>query len=85
MLGVLRQVKDEARGSPVSSWSNPPTRRVAEALRSHSRGSQRAPEVYSSSILKLVSRLLSLTSTSSVPTCPRGSPVQVIIVETVPS
>jgi hypothetical protein len=38
---VGRQVKDEARESPVRSLEYTPIRRVAEALRSHSRGSQR--------------------------------------------
>jgi hypothetical protein len=61
------------------------TRRAAEALRSHSRASERMLEVYSPSTLKLMRRRVFPTSASSVPPCPRGSPVQVNIVETVPS
>jgi hypothetical protein len=44
-----------------------PLQGVAEPLRSHSRGSQRVLEVYSSVILKLVRSLVSPTSTSSMP------------------
>src|SRR5215218_10097546 len=65
---IWRQVQDEARESPVRFLESPKTtRRVAEALRSHSRGSERVLEVYSPSILNLVSRLVFLTSPSSVP------------------
>jgi hypothetical protein len=38
---VWKQVKDEERESPVKFLEYGSTRRVAEALRSHSRGSQR--------------------------------------------
>ena len=61
-------VEDEARESPVRFLDClPPLEDVTEALRSHSRRSQKVLELYSSSILKLVNRLLSLTSTSSEP------------------
>jgi Low molecular weight phosphotyrosine protein phosphatase len=54
----------------------PPLEGVAEALRSHSRSSQRASEVHSPSILKLVRRLAFPTSTSSVPALSRVGPPQ---------
>jgi hypothetical protein len=43
------------------------TRRVAEALRSHSRGSERVVEMYSPSALKRMRRYVFPTSTSLVP------------------
>jgi hypothetical protein len=62
------------RENPCDSPGVPfPLEGVAEALRRHSRGSQRASEVYSPTILNLVRRLVFPTSTSSVPPpCPRG-------------
>jgi hypothetical protein len=42
-----------------STLSTPPLGGVAEALRSHSRGSQRVSEGYSPLLLKLVRRLVS--------------------------
>jgi hypothetical protein len=60
-VGVWRQVKDEARESPVRflEYTFLPEG-VAEALRSHSRRSQRVLGVYSPFILKLVSCLFYL-------------------------
>jgi hypothetical protein len=52
---VWRQVKDEARESPVRFLEHPTIRIDPEALRSYSRGSQRVLELHSPSILKLVS------------------------------
>jgi hypothetical protein len=49
-----RMVKDEARQSPVTFLEYRSTRRVAEALRSHPRRSQRVLEVYSLLALNLV-------------------------------
>src|SRR5687767_10423822 len=45
----------------------PPSEGVAEALRSHSHGSQRASEVSSPLILRLVRKLVTCTSTNSSP------------------
>jgi hypothetical protein len=60
-VGVWRQVKDEGRESPVRflEYTFLPEG-VAEALRSHSRRSQRVLGVYSPFILKLVSCLFYL-------------------------
>jgi hypothetical protein len=52
--GVWRQVEDEPREPPLRFLEYLPLEGVAEALRSHSRGSQRASEVYSPLLLKLV-------------------------------
>ena len=60
-------VKDEARQSPVTLLEYLPIRRVAEALRSHSRRSQRVLEVYSLLALHLVRRAGAPTFSSSVP------------------
>ena len=49
-----RMVKDEAGESPVRFLEHIPLEGVAKALRSHSRRSQKASEVYSPSLLKLV-------------------------------
>jgi hypothetical protein len=54
MLGGWRQVKDKARESPVRLLDTPPLVGVTEALRSHSRGSEKVIETYSSLALKLV-------------------------------
>jgi hypothetical protein len=51
---VWRQVKGEARESPVRFLEYFPLEGVTEALRSHSRGSQRVIEVYSLLALNLV-------------------------------
>jgi hypothetical protein len=51
---VGRQVKDKGRQSPVTLLEYLPIRRVAEALRSHSRRSERVLEVYSLLALNLV-------------------------------
>jgi hypothetical protein len=72
ILKLERQVKDEARESPVRFLEYTFTRSVAEALRSHSRGSEKVIDVYSPPILRLVRQPVSCTSTSSVPPCPRG-------------
>jgi hypothetical protein len=64
---VWRQVEDEARQSPIRVLEyRSSLEGVAEALRSHSRRSQRVFEVYSPSILNLVRGLVSL------PSYPRG-------------
>jgi hypothetical protein len=47
-------VEDEARQSPVRFLEYPLPEEVAEALRSHSRRSQKVLEVYSPLLLKLV-------------------------------
>jgi hypothetical protein len=62
-------VDEGPRGSIllIPSTLSPYIRGVAEALRSHPRGSQKVLERYSPSILKLVRILRSPTSTSSVP------------------
>jgi hypothetical protein len=70
---VGRQVKDKGRPSPVTLLEYLPIRRGS--------GDPQEPfsslsEVYSPSILHLVSRLVSLTSPSSVPPCPRVSLVR---------
>jgi hypothetical protein len=51
---IGRQVKDEGEQPPVRFLEYLLPDRVAEALRSHSRRSQRVLEDYSPSILKLV-------------------------------
>jgi hypothetical protein len=81
-----KQVKDEARESPARSLGSNPLEEVAEALRSHPRGSQRVLEVYSLLALNLVREPTSLSS------YPRGAitvsswlVVRVNIVKTFPS
>jgi hypothetical protein len=73
MLGGLEAGQRRGATIPCKVSGGLTIRSVAEALRSQSRGSQRASEVYSPTILKLVRGLVSPTSTTSVPPpCPRG-------------
>jgi hypothetical protein len=68
-----RQINDEGRQSPVRFLGHGLyIRRVVEALRRQPHGSQGVSEVYSPSTLKMMSRFVFPTSTSSVPPpCPR--------------
>src|SRR5687767_13965021 len=65
-------VDEGPRGSILLIPSTRITYMVAEALRSHSRGPQKVLELHSPSILRLVSKLFSLTSISPGPPCPSG-------------
>jgi hypothetical protein len=62
-----KQVEDEARESPVRFLEYRLPEGVAEALRSHSRRSQKMSELYSPPILKLVSPLVSPASRPRAP------------------
>jgi hypothetical protein len=81
MLGGLEA--GQRRGvtiPPVRFLEHLPLDEVAEALRRQPRRSERVLEVYSPLALKPVSKLVSLTSTSSGPPCPRGSLVRADII-----
>jgi hypothetical protein len=74
MLKLERQVKGEARESPVKFLDTLTIRIATEAGRIDPRRAEKVIEVCSPTILKMVRTLVSPTSTSSVPPpYPRGS------------
>src|SRR5215207_1163632 len=74
----IGHLEKQPRGSPVRGFtSTPETIRIdTEAGRIDPRRSERVSEVYSPSILNLVRGLVTPTSTSSGPPCPRGQLVR---------